>query len=148
MNATSNGRRRGYPLRYPPEVYAFADTVDLGACSLTPDETRSAVVELAELMSSAELQLKYAFDVPHVRVAIEIVEMFCSNNFHPKSKVFFDAFNESEHKLLARLYGDACRAGDAAQAQPAADMREVLKIPAWRMMMETAKIVHRDLARR
>ena len=115
---------------------------------MTPDETRNSIVELTELMSSAELQLKYEQDVPHVFVAVEIVEMFCTDNFHPKSVAYFEAFNESEHKLLARLYGDACRAGDAAQAQPVAGMLEVLKMPAWRSMMDTAKLVHRGLVRR
>jgi len=115
---------------------------------LTPDETRDSIVELAELMSRPELQLNYERDVPHVFVAFEIVEMFCSDSFHPKSKAYFEAFNESEHKLLARLYGDTYRACDAVQDQPMRTMLDVLKIPAWRSMMDTAKIVHRDLTRR
>ena len=113
-----------------------------------PDETRNSIAELAELMSSAELRLNYEGDVPHVSVATEIVEMFCSDSFHPKSMVYFEAFNESEHKLLARLYGDTCRASDAVQARPAAKILDVLKMPAWRSMMDTAKLVHRELTRR
>ena len=107
---------------------------------MTPEETRSAIVELAELMSRSELQLEYERDVPHVFVATEIVEMFCTDSFHPKSEAYFQAFNDSEHKLLARLYADAHRAGVALNAQPKVGMLEVLKMPVWRTMMDTAKM--------
>lgn len=86
------------------------------------------------------MQLAYERDVPHVPVYAEITEMYCTDNFHPKAHAFIDSFDERELKILARLYGDAFRAGRAAEDTDAATVSDVLKLKDWRVMMDTAKI--------
>ncbi|MCP4891560.1 MAG: hypothetical protein GY904_33830 [Planctomycetaceae bacterium] len=112
---------------------------------LTQPETRNSIKDIVELLASAEMQLAYERDVPHAPVHVEITEMYCTDSFHPKSQSFVDSFDERELKILARLYGDAFRAGRAAEDADAATVSDVLKLKDWRVMMDTAKIASTHL---
>ena len=115
------------------------------AFNLPPIEIRTSVIAIVDLLSSAESQLEYEQDVAHAFIPSEIIELYCTDQYHPKSQAFVDAFTETEHKLLARLFGDAFRAGDAIEGEEVAVVSDALKMSDWRRMIETAKIMRQQI---
>jgi hypothetical protein len=112
----------------------------------TRNDTRAAVAEYVALLASAEGQLTYEKNVPHVFVPAEIVEGFATDLFHPKDAGFIAAFSEPELKSISRLYGLLCSASDGISAAKANSMTDALKTPEWRSMMGFAKSLTQDLA--
>jgi hypothetical protein len=111
----------------------------------TVTQIRSALADCLFLLASAEEQLAYEEDVPHVFMPAEIIEVFASDLFHPKDSNFIAAFSESELKSISRLYGLVCSASDSLVAKKAHSVADALKLTEWRAMMTFAKSLTQDI---
>ncbi|MDH3672107.1 MAG: hypothetical protein OES46_13245 [Gammaproteobacteria bacterium] len=100
---------------------------------------RKRVLEHIELLASPSDQMKYERDVPAADVPAELVCGFVDDLYHPKSKVFLNAFTEHELKSLAELYGMVCIASNAFSKMGCRSVAEVQKVAEWRSVMAFAK---------
>ncbi len=110
----------------------------------THSEVRSSVIDAVNLLARASEQQEYERAVPHAFVAAELIEIYASDTFHPKSQDFIGAFSETELKALARLYGLVCTASEASARTSVHSVHDLQKLPEWREVMRFAK----DLADR
>jgi hypothetical protein len=100
---------------------------------------RKSMIEMIELLGSPSDQLKYERDVPIADVPSELVCGFVDDLYHPKSKMFIDAFSENELKSLAELYGMVCIASKAFRATDCHSVSDIQKLPEWRSVMAFGK---------
>jgi len=102
-------------------------------------QTRSNVLGVLHLLASAHEQLIYEQRVPHVPVADELIEIFVTDIFHPKSTEFVFAFTEAELKDLAELFG-LFRVARARKHELGVRLvGELQKLPEWRAVIALAK---------
>ena len=100
---------------------------------------RCAVTEHVALLASAEEQIAYERNVPHVPVPSEIIEMFVTDLYHPKDPDYIESFSEAELKDMARLYGLLCDASEIISGTGIHSVTDLLKTPEWRRVMKYSK---------
>ncbi len=98
---------------------------------------RARVGEYLDLLSrSSEIrQYENSLEGGAGHVPTELVEMFCSDIYHPRSPQFIAEFSEEELKDMARLYGFL----HLASAENVSSVGELLKNPHWRAAITLAK---------
>ena len=105
---------------------------------------RAAVLEHITLLARASLQTQYEKDVPAANVPAELICGFCDDLFHPKSRIFLDAFSAQEVRELAILYGllhvASRKIGEVAPLQ----VTDLQRLPEWRSVMAYAKELEAD----
>lgn len=67
---------------------------------------RKNIKEHLQLLSSAEEQLEYQCNVPHVNVAVELACMWFDDYYHPEDKIFRSGFSESELQVMSDFSAD------------------------------------------
>ncbi len=94
------------------------------------------------MLASASAQARYEKDVPHAFVVAELIEVFVTDLYHPKSPDFIEAFNEDELKDLAHLFGLVCEVSERIRDVQVHSVSDLQKLPEWRRVMSLAKRVH------
>lgn len=109
---------------------------------------RAAVMDQLALLSSASTQREYEQKVPHAFIPTELIEMFTSDIYHPKSVDFISAFSEEELKDLAHLFGLLSSASEKMVASSVGSVIELQKLPEWRSVMDLSKRLHDEFQKR
>ena len=112
-----------------------------------PTGIRSAVIDCVSLFASAAAQAEYEREVPHESVPVEMIEIFATDLYHPKSQDFVDSFSESELKSMSRVYGAICSVSESLDAKPVRCGLELQKMPEWRTVMVIAKRLSEEMKR-
>jgi uncharacterized alpha-E superfamily protein len=105
-------------------------------------DKRTSILDELAVLASASAQTQYERDVPHAFVAAELIEVFASDLYHPKSPDFIDAFTEAELEDLAHLYGLVHTAGQRMRQTSVHSVSDLQKLPEWRQVMSLAKTLH------
>ncbi len=108
---------------------------------------RKRVIDEIEGLASPSDQIKYEHDVPIADVPAELICGFVDDLYHPKSKLFLNAFTEQELRSLAELYGMMCIASKAFTKHYCRSVAAIQKLPEWRSVMAFAKDLVVELKR-
>lgn len=71
---------------------------------ITPEQMRSQILELLQLFSSEELQLKYERDVPHVDITAELVSMWFDDLYDPEDRQLPTCFKMHELSAINEFH--------------------------------------------
>ncbi|MCP5043477.1 MAG: hypothetical protein GY944_20815 [bacterium] len=104
-------------------------------------------MDYVQLLGSAAEQLEYERNVPNVYVPTELVQGFANDLFHPKAPEFLDAFTEDEVRDLCELYGLLCAASRELDSAIPPSVTDLLKLGAWRSVIQCAKDLSERLKR-
>ncbi len=100
---------------------------------------RESIIDTIRILSLASEQLTYEKSLTHAGHApSELIEMYCSDLYNPKSEDFISSFSNDELKELAHLYG-------LISEVPKDDfptVTDMLKNPKWRRVIELAKKIY------
>ncbi len=110
-------------------------------------QLRMNIIGHIGILASASAQTDYERDVPIADVPGELICGFVDDIFHPKNPIFLDAFIEDELKDLAELYGMICVANRSFKESSGSGVKELLKLPEWRAVMNLAKDLVTNLER-
>ena len=99
------------------------------------------------MLASASEQSRYEKAVPNSFVAAELIEHFATDLYHPKSHDFIGAFNETELKDLAHLFGLVCEAAKKMNETEVHSVADLQKLPEWRRVMSLAKSLQETFRR-
>ena len=106
---------------------------------------RKRVVDMVRLISSPADQTDYQRDIPIADVPGELVSGFVDDLYHPKSRLFLDAFSENELRSLAELYGMICISAKAFSRLGCHSVADIQKVPEWRSVMAFAQTLVTEL---
>ena len=99
---------------------------------------RETIIEEIKILSQASEQLAYEKSLTKAGHApTELISTFCDDLFNPKDEELISAFSNEELKELAHLYGLMVEA--SRKNHPS--VKEMLKDPQWRKVMEFAKTI-------
>lgn len=100
-------------------------------------ETRQAVYDVLELLSSAELQVKFHLKSPTANVALELLCLWFSELYHPGSLLFTRSFSSEEQALLQEFN----RYYDMRKGKLPKTIEQLHDDSDWQIVMQEAKVL-------
>ncbi len=101
-------------------------------------ERKQQIREMLQLLASADEQLLYERNVPHVNITVELVSMWFDDLFHGHAPTAEPGFTAEEHAALEefhRFYEE--RLGRLPESR--GTVRTWLEAPVWREVMQAAR---------
>jgi len=103
---------------------------------------RGNIRDTLDLWSSAEQQLRYEADVPHVYVPIEMFSWWFDDHYHPDSPDWFAFFSAAEVEAMTQFNAVLEASDDTLEAalESGASVARLQELSLWRAFMEAARI--------
>ena len=99
-----------------------------------PDTIRRNLIEHLAVLASADAQLRYEREVPHVPVRVELIESFF-DSYCPGDPSFESAFSPEEKTCLAEV----SRALESLSLESIHSVSELLATERWQAVMRQAR---------
>lgn len=102
---------------------------------------RGNIRDTLDLWGSAEQQLRYESNVPHVYVPLEMFHWWFDDYYHPDSPDWVAFFSAAEVEAMSNFNGvlDSDDATLEAALASGASVARLQELPIWRALMEAAR---------